>query len=265
MKFTSLSDFPGECRSSGNQLVFNCPACEGKWKLYLNPVSGLYYCFRCGTRGCVEVGVAPDAYDAGKQIMDLLLRAKREPWNEVELPEFDHLSRRAVRYLEKRGIPHSYAKRRGLVEWEDKFRIIVPYFDESGKLIYWNSRAYSDNLAEGPKYIASPGKHPLYVLGPADARKVFVVEGVFDAFAVNQAAPHHKVIALGGKSLPRYLRADLTKAAGSAKIIVALDPDALAEALDLTVKIGTIWLLDLPEDPADMWVHDPDHLREVLG
>ncbi len=265
MKYSSIADFPGECRTSGSQLVFNCPACDGKFKLYVNPANGFWLCFKCGDKGKVEIGGSADVHDEGKAIMALLTREDAPQWGEVDLPTFTALSERALRYLAKRGIPEAVARKHGMVEWEDKFRIIIPYWDEAGRLVYWNSRAYSDNLAQGPKYIAAPGKHPLYVLGAADAKRCFVVEGVFDAIAVHQAAPHQRVIAIGGKSLPRYLRADLTKAAGDATIVVGLDPDALAEALDLTVKLGTIWLLDLPADPADLWVTDPDELRRLLA
>ena len=268
MKPQSLSDFHGECRSSGNQLVYNCPECDGKFKLYINPDTGLYCCFKCGLKGKVEMGGAADVNEAGREIMGLMVGQPGYTQGEVELPPFHALSPRAERYMMRRGITLETVKKLGIVEWEDKYRILFPYWDDQGQLVYWNGRSFSDQLAQGPKYIAAPGKHPLYVLEPETPcfmeAPTVIVEGVFDAIAVHLAAPNLRAVALGGKSLPRYLRPALTKAVGRGSIRIGLDPDALAAAFTLHTQIGGE-IIDLPDDPADMWVKDPDGLRRLLA
>jgi hypothetical protein len=266
----SLNDFHGESRPSGSQVCFRtCPVCgSDKYKTYVNMETGAWYCFAGGHGGGghVEVGHAADTNVEGKTILRMLDRDRDEmEWGEADLPPFHALSDRALRYMERRGFSEEVCRRYGIVEWENKFRILLPYFDRGGQLIYWNSRRYSDNLGDGPKYVAAPGRHPLYI--PArrpQAVMAVVVEGVLDALAVVEADPGVRAIALGGKSLPKYLRRPLTEATKNVILIVGLDPDALAEALRLQGRIGGR-ILDLPDDPAAMWADDPDELRRRLA
>ena len=270
----SISDFTGEVRQSGNQLNFRtCPVCgSDKYKLYVDPVTGKWFCFAGEHHrgGQVEVGAQADPNAEGRAILDLMDKSSpKQEWAEVSMPPFEPLSKRARRYMERRGINEYWCRRYGIVEWTDKFRVLWPYFDEKGTLIYWNSRSYSDNLAEGPKYIAAPGRHPLYVTerrGVWDS--VVLVEGAFDAWAVNIVDPTAKAVALGGKTLPRYLRKDLRNLLNGATLSIplkiALDPDATREALYLRDRFGGD-IIDLPMDPADMLVHDPELLRGRLA
>ena len=154
-----------------------------------------------------------------------------------------------------------------MVEWVDRFRIVIPYFDESGALIYWNSRLYSDRLGHGPKYMAAPGKHPLFraplFTREAPSGKLAICEGVFDAIAI--ASVGYGALALGGKSLPRYLRPQLLReCANVSRLLVCLDPDAMADALKLRSQLSDVCdprIVLLPHDPADM---DPLALKEKL-
>lgn len=268
MRPTSLSDFTGEMRSSGNQLNFRvCPVCgSDKWKTYVDPVSGKWFCFagQHGGGGCVDVGADADANAEGRKILDMLERPAPQTWHEIQMPPFERLSKAASRYLARRKVDVAGL---GIVELTDRYRVAWPYYDDAGRLIYWNSRRYSDNLGDGPKYMAAPGRHPLYV--PEYRRKperVVLVEGAFDAWAVNAVDPGSMAVALGGKSLPRYLRKDLTRLLGFAMIkspLVALDPDALGNAITLAVNIGGR-VVDLPADPADLLVWNPELLKENL-
>lgn len=238
----------GRSRESGDQLNYQvCPAgCGKEWKTYMNPETGAWICFACNARGCADVGI-----DKGK-ILSVLERGQRaHVWQECVVPAHKPLSPAARRYLKARGItnPGKY----GLVELRDKPRILIPYFGERGAVIYWNTRAY---LPDGEaKYMAAPGKHPLYVLPewrPHD--DVVLVEGVFDAIAVNRETGK-AAIALGGKSLPQYLRADLSYMCRN-KVTIMLDGDAFADALKLKQEIpyASLHILANGVDPEEFYL-----------
>ena len=269
MKVRSLSDFRGPFRPSGDQLNYQiCPVCgTDKWKVYVDPETGKWICFAggCGAKGQVDVGLESNGQAAGQQILDWLTADDPLPtWEEIELPPWHALTRAAKRYLKKRNVPAHVAQSLGIVEWEDKFRILFPYFDAEGNLIYWNSRRYSERLGDGPKYLTAPGKHPLYWLERRASRKLVIVEGVMDAIMVRQAG--FGAVALGGKSLPRYLELCLlTGASGYETIDVMLDPDALDAALRLRSKLSDradIRVVPLEStDPGDM---SPEEIKEIL-
>jgi len=262
----TLRDFTGPSRASGNQLCYkNCPVCGSQsWKLYVNPQTGKWFCHAGshGGGGCVDVGLPSDPGAA--------LREKlRDPgktetfWPEIEMPPFTKLSNAAQRYLVGRGFAHSLDK---FWEMKDEARVLVPYFGPAGRLIYWNSRTYLPN-DKGPKYKAAHGRHPLYVLPRwQPAKHVVLVEGVFDAMAVQHVVDEDTgVVALGGKSMPRYLVPDLMRLATGA-ITVMLDSDAQGAALKLRTQLSlfravTIKTLPPGTDPADT---DPHELRSII-
>lgn len=261
MRPRTLAEFTGPVRPSGNHLNYKvCPVCghEG-WKVYVNPDTGGWNCNagRCGARGFIDVALDPEA--PGADIMRRLHPDTSEhEWEEIELPEWEPLQPMAQRYLELRGIDADLAAKLGIVEVTDKFRVLFPYFDREGTLIYWNSRAYNERLAPGPKYIAAPGKHPLYYLEGDTQDTLVIVEGVFDAIACHRAG--YSAVALGGKSLPKYLRRPLLRISQSfTNLLVALDPDAMADAIKLQNQLADVQatrLVLLPLDPADMETAD---------
>jgi len=265
----SVDDFTGPSRTSGSQVNYqHCPVCgSSKWKVYLDPVSGRWYCFAGGHSGggCVEVGIPFTG--AGRQILDMLTPTPvaQPEWPEVELPPFTDLSPRARRYLNKRGLDDGTLAKFQVVEWDhpDKFRVVFPFFGPQGRIVYWTSRAYN-SLDSGPKYIAAPGKHPLYVLPEwGHVEKRVVVEGVLDALVVYQQTGL-PALALCGKSLPRYLERDLSHLCGRSMLLL-LDGDALSDALKIRArfsdrcKVGIV-PLPLNQDPASMG----PQLREIL-
>lgn len=281
MRPRTLADFQGECRPSGQQLNFRvCPVCGSEsWKLYLNPETGFWFCHAGAHQGggAVEIGTLSQASLEGKAILQMLNPAARvpdPPTAEVDLPEWEPLSDRARRYLHRRGLSDESIARWGLVEWVDQYRVLIPYFSQSGQLVYYNSRRYSDNLGDGPKYKGMPGRHPLYVPDRRGRGKVVVVEGAFDAMAVRERTPYH-VVALGGKSLPKYLRTPLRDEVFSAillkdggEVVICLDGDAIGDSLQLLNKIPPLRgitvrmaVLENGEDPASI---TPERLREVL-
>lgn len=264
----SLSDFGGPSRPSGDQVCFMiCPVCGSrKWKVYVNPLTGLWWCHAPEHGGGGAVDVGSPLTGQGRAILDLLEgqpAVVENVWPEVSLPAWTELSWRARRYLRRRGIDDDTATRLGIVEMADRMRVVVPYFGPSGGIIYWTARSYSD-LEEGPKYLAASGKHPLYVLPNWHPQPdAIVVEGVFDAISISQATGK-MAIALGGKACPRYLRGDVLALVRDS-ITVCLDADAFADALKLRNSLATkrnvsLALLPPGEDPSSMG----EAIKEVL-
>ncbi len=252
-------DFQGNCKDSGTQVNYqNCPVCgDARWKVYLDPMTGKWFCFAHDGGGLVETSAARDTWatDVLDQLAGKHRRIDAIDWPERDLPRWEPLCRRAVRYLASRGIDERLARKLGIVEMEDRMRVVLPFFGPTGRVIYWSARAYTP-LEEGPKYLGAGGKHPLYVLPdwtPAD--HVVVVEGAFDAIAVRQHTGA-KVVALGGKSLPRYLQPELLGLVRQ-RVTLLLDSDALAAALTIKGKLPPhldVRIVPLPggEDPASL-------------
>ena len=187
-----LTDFIGPSRDSGDQVNYqHCPVCgDTRWKVYLNPITGFWYCHNGSHNAGGAVDVGMPLTGSGHATLEKLANRPQAPhvWPEIDMPAWEHLTPRALGYLEDRGITHLQALSLGIVEQADRLRLIVPFFDAMGQIIYWTARKYSE-LEDGPKYLAAPGRHPLYALPKWQSNKeVILVEGVFDAIS-NFTAP----------------------------------------------------------------------------
>jgi len=268
MHVRRMAEFTGQSRPSGTQINFQrCPVCgSDAWKVYVDPTTGKWFCFagQHNAGGVVEVDFPGTG--AGAAILAMLEPQSSEPlWRELQLPGWTPLCPRATRYLERRGVGPDTVRRLGIVEMAERMRVLFPYRDDRGQVIWWNARSYT-TLEEGPKYLGAPGKHPLYVLPNwHPSRDVVLVEGVFDAIAVWQHVPGVTAVALGGKFLPKYLMPGLLRLAHDAgHLTVMLDNDALAHAISLQMRLRSVRptrvaLLPAGEDPASMG----PRLREV--
>jgi len=262
----TFADFGGPSRTSGGQVVFqNCPVCGSRrWKVYVNPDTGFWFCHDPSHSGGGKVDCGLQLAGRGRAFLESLALQPSNKWHPMPLPAYEPLGRRALRYLMARGISERHAARLGIVEMQDRMRVVVPYFGPDGEIIYWSARSYS-SMEEGPKYLAASGRHPLYVRPdwrPADT--LVLVEGVFDAIAV-EAHTGLQCCGLGGKYLPRYLEHDLLRI-GRRRMVVLLDPDALADAGKLRSRLMTkreVRIIPLPlgRDPADL---GPE-LKEILA
>lgn len=262
----TLADFGGPTRESGGQIVYqNCPVCGSRrWKVYVNPDTGFWFCHDPSHSGGGKVDCGLQLAGRGRALLESLDLRPSHKWGAIQLPAYEPLGRRALRYLKARGISERHAARLGLVEMQDSMRIVVPYYGPDGEIIYWSARAYS-KMQDGPKYLAASGKHPLYVRPNwKPASTLVLVEGVFDAIAV-ESHTGLDVCALGGKYLPRYLEPDLMRL-GTSRLVVLLDPDAIGDAIKLRSRLMTkreVKIIPLPlgQDPADL---GPD-LKEILA
>ena len=120
-----------------------------------------------------------------------------------ELPQSNYYRGKAEAYLLGRKL--STKGMMVCVDGEYKNRIVIPYYDRSGHLIYYNGR-YMDKTDAGYKYLGPPkevgiGKGDVLFMKhwPSYGTKVFLTEGEFDSlsiWAVGLASA-----ALGGKAM----------------------------------------------------------------
>ena len=250
----------GESKRSGNEVNYkDCPICgDTSWHFYLNTTTGEFFCHKCGRGGCTPKGSSTD--------LSLLFRHIRPDyaWPEIDLPEHKPLSDVAKSYLAMRRINIETYTRLGFVEAIDEPRIIIPFFDDTSRLIYWIARSY-DSTVE-PKYKNMPGVPcPLYAVGYGAP---VIVEGVFDAIRINYAGFYG--IALGSKTLHKVLYIPLAKELLKLKyneVTICLDGDALSDSIQLQRILkhnfgvsATIACLPFGKDPADMDLHTLNNL-----
>jgi len=253
------ADFVGPTRTSGTQVVYqNCPVCgSDKWKVYLCPVTGRWFCF-AGSHsagGVVDLGME---FSPMASMRDrLAAQQSREiitSWPEIDVPPHTPFGYSALLYLACRGLGADTCAKYGWSEHRTEERILIPFPGPAGTWVYWTARGYRDIVT--PKYMSAHGRHPLYVLPRwAPHREVVLVEGVFDAMSVHQHTGL-AAIALCGKTLPKYLRPDLLYLA-SDRIHVILDGDAAGAGLALMRDLNhlrTVRYVNLPTgtDPASL-------------
>jgi len=272
MRPKTLDDLTGPWKRTTQIVYRDCPVCaRDNWKLYLSPDTGLWKCFGCNAAGRLDLGHT-------NALAMLHVKSQAAPtWAPMDLPPFKGLSAAAHDHLRwKYGLSPEQCARYSLVEGTAEpyiGRILIPYFNQSGEIIYYTGRSY---IGEIPKYKAADGKHPLYIpmfasclsllpsaLGRAG---VTLVEGCFDAIKCWEAG--WAAFALGGVGLPRHLLPSLIERIGRIPVTVALDSDALDKALALQRRLqpfvaGEVRVVMLPpgQDPGSMPI---DQLQEVL-
>jgi DNA primase len=118
-----------------------------------------------------------------------------------DLPSNNNYKRRAEEYLAKRKISS-----KGLficTSGEYRNRIIIPYYNKNGDLIYYNGRYLGESNLRylGPPKSLGIGKGDvLYVPEwPKEKEKIYLTEGEFDALSVKQCGLYSA--AFGGKNL----------------------------------------------------------------
>jgi hypothetical protein len=266
LKPTKFEDFTGESRPMGEQTNFRrCPVCNSyNWKVYVDTDTGLWICFAgaCGARGKVSLARSPSALRRALTPTS----APESGWPEIDPPHWNGLGPDALLTLmERYGMTREHAQTFSLREMLDEKRILIPYFDENYRLIYYSARSFDGST---PKYKAAPGRRPLYV--PRHTRYCdepwVIVEGEFDAMKVCLAG--YKAVALGGKELSKLNRIPLLDLLNQ-RALIALDPEAFPEALKLQRYLSNaravrsqIVRLTPGEDPGSLTT---DELKGLLG
>lgn len=262
---------------SKGQISFDCPVCarekgidkgDGKGNLEINYFRHVYKCWACsdtnGTQG--PLGKLFDAFGTKKQkkVYNLIRPEDQKPEikkvNKLRLPEgfrtFEESNPRfiphieAMRYLKSRGITDEIIKKYNIgytVDGEFSYRIIVPSYDSEGNLNYFIARSwvprkmkYKNPTAEKDKIIFNESL--------VDWKKdVFLVEGVFDGFFLENSIP------MLGKKISSLLFETLyNKVEGN--IIICTDGDAWEDGLKIYHELngGTLYnrvkIVKLPKD-----------------
>lgn len=225
-----------------------CSPSGGKW----HREDGCYRCFKTDKRGTliglvmdvenctyneakdilsgnIPIGVLEDQINeffANKEIEEVKvdenkLKLPEETYLIDSLPETSSAKVKARSYLKNRKIPT-----KGFyicLDGEYRDRIIIPYYDAVGTLIYFNGRRMDDRLPKylGPKKEIGVGKGDvLYAhYWPPSGSKIYLTEGELDALTLNFCGFYG--MACGGKSLSDKQIELLRKY----KVCLALDKD----------------------------------------
>jgi DNA primase len=134
---------------------------------------------------------------------------------------------RAEEYLQNRKIPID-----GLyIGTGDRYRgrIVIPYYDAKGNLIYYNGRALGESKCKylgPPKEIGVGKEDVVYMAGPwpEPGSLVYICEGEFNAMSLRQA--EFNAVACGGKNMGEKQAMLLS----SYRVVICLDRDKAGKA-----------------------------------
>lgn len=243
----------GQSTSKGNY-AFKCPFCDHyKPKLEINLQTtskreNFWHCWVCNSKGKTLLSLFKKIKAPDRKISELnvlIVPTKKEehiPISAIELPkEFISLSysiedkvaqieaKHALKFLSKRGISKDDIIKYNIgfcKEGKYEYRVIIPSYDEQGKLNYFIARDYKEPSLQKYKNPPASAKDvigfELYINWDAP---IILVEGIFDALTIKR-----NVIPLFGKVIHGKLMEKLVKSSVD-RIYIALDNDARRDAL----------------------------------
>ncbi|RKY33157.1 MAG: hypothetical protein DRP74_00460 [Candidatus Omnitrophota bacterium] len=243
-----------EVRLNGDnsEFILKCPKCGKEQHFYLNRLSGLGYCHRCGFK-CNKsqlyrlLNIKKSQHVKPENLFKLTNRYKTITGTiktAISYPNgtnFDFSAtkagKEALEYLRSRGITKEYIEKYKLGYCTSGWyagRIIVPVF-EGKKLVYYQARTFR---GQEPKYLNPPksyiyGKsHFVFNLDrAAKIGRAIITEGVFDAMKVGDEG-----ICIFGKDISNYQAKKISQKKLK-KIVIMLDSDAKVESIVLAKKL----------------------------
>jgi len=215
--------------------------------LAVNVETGRWHCWVCDSRGRSLVSLLKKANAPRsriKQVAKLLQQniqfatAEESPKDYVLPTEFhplwkstrDYEAKHAIMYLQSRRITMSDIIKHNIgycPTGDYAYRLIIPSYDEEGKLNFFTGRSYRESNFPYKNPIGSKnvvGFESLVVWKPWP---ILICEGPFDAFALRRNA-----IPLFGKTISSKLR-DAILGNGTTDVYLVLDEDALSSALTI--------------------------------
>ena len=265
----------GKRTSKGNH-AYTCPFCQHhKPKLEINfnenkIGNNPWHCWACNKKGLKLKAIFKHVKASQDQFSQLFKLVKSG--NEVEEVEYifeqlslpkeyktfpnntDVLAKHAYHYLKSRNITKEDILKYniGYCEYgEYANRIIIPSYDENGKLNYFTSRAFKKDIFQKYKNPdVSRDIIPFEIFINWDL-PIILCEGPFDAMAIKRNA-----IPLLGKNIQSNLMKKIISSRVK-KIYIALDTDAMKQALkfcDILINEGKeVYLVELQgKDPSEM-------------
>ena len=255
-----------------NEVSYHCPFCNHhKRKLQVNIASQFWQCWVCGVKGRKIMTLfkklsAPFEYF---KKLSKLLGDRYDPVidkkykDELALP-LEYIAfkdantkspeyKNAIYYLIKRGLTPQDIFKYSIGYCESgpyRGMIIIPSYDENGKLNFFTGRSYYDTnyKHKNPSVSKNIIGFDLHINWD---EPITLVEGAFDAIAVRRNA-----IPLFGKLLSDKLKIKIIKKQVS-QVNIALDRDALKGSLKISQYLMSngidVHFIDLPEkDPSEL-------------
>lgn len=272
-KLNILKEILGDCYPSGHEHLFFCPFCvHKKRKLSVNIEKNVAKCWICNwtTKDLTRIVKRLGDFNQKKQWSELIgvveiidydkiFDLNEENDKEIVLPElpaeFQSLCNRdlslsslpARRYLRERGITQQdilFWKMGYAVSGEYEGRVIVPSFNDEGKINYYIGRRYDGGgwaKYKNPDISKDLVFNSIYIDWTSD---VTIVEGVFDAIKARNAIPIlGSTIREGSRLFKEVIQHDPA-------IYIALDPDAEKKAerliMDLIQYDAEVYKIDIP-------------------
>ncbi len=248
----------GQSTSKGNY-AFKCPFCthhKNKMEISLRTTDkreNFWHCWVCGAKGKTILSLfkkvkAPQ--DKIAELNILVVPNKKDKTTEQGAPELpkefiplftsveDKIAqieaKHALKFLKNRGITTDDITKYNIgfcKEGAYAERVIIPSYDNLGKLNYFIARSYkdSDRKYKNPPIAAKEAiGFELYINWDAP---IILVEGMFDALTIKR-----NVIPLFGKVLHDKLMKKLVESSVN-RIYIALDNDARKDALKQAEKL----------------------------
>jgi DNA primase len=276
-----LQDVLGDINShypNKGQISFDCPVCsydikgldngDGKGNFEVNYLQGVYKCWSCSetyeTHGSLNKLFLKWGSKRNKSTWSLIggdfIKKTITKYEDVRLPkEYTSFTKgnkltipykEAYNYLRKRNITDKLISKYSIgytTEGKYRGRIIVPSFDENEDINYFVSRSYvgHKNKYKNPEAEKDKIIFNEYLINWEE--DVYLVEGVFDMFFINNSIP------VLGKNVSEKLWSKLYDNCKK-NVIICLDGDAWADAQKLYRKLeggkltGKIRLVRLPQD-----------------
>jgi len=269
----------GKRTARGNQ-AYHCPFCHhAKPKLEVNFSENKkgynpWHCWVCGKKGTristlfKQLKASPDKFtELYKLVSSEKERKEVKDYKQIELPkEFRQISntssdltgRRAWNYLKNRGISIDDVLKYnlGYCEYGNyKNMIIIPSYDENGKLNYFTGRSFEkDPYRKYRNPEASRNIIPFELFINWNL-PLILCEGPFDAIAIKRNA-----IPLLGSNIQGSLMKKIVTSTVK-KIYIALDSDAIKKAIKYAEEFinegKEVYMVELQgKDPSEMGFND---------
>jgi hypothetical protein len=239
---------------NNGEVAFCCPFCSAvgktpdtKYHLHINPIKGVYHCFRCDNSGLlISIVDSVDRIDWLQSLVGAQSTARlaRCPLPESLPVDVDPL---AIEYLNARGVDEEVWRSVGVRIGSGKLEgmLLFPCVWR-GEVVYWTARRYT---GEGMRVRSAKGKKwPFFNLRNYTG-ELWLVEGVFDLL-------HNDLpgLALLGQTMSKWWES-LVMGLLPKRIIVALDADAIPVAKKLAARLyglaEEVYVVQLPDgDPA---------------
>ena len=254
MQYFSQTDFEHyDARpfKNGDELRFMCSLsdlCRSKSigdkhrSLAVNTKTGLYFCHRCGTKGCVKENWTKTEFKPRRARTHAALARVFSPEPKPTLTsEQKEESAAIVReifdeakpiqntfgqvYLESRKIPLELAEKSGVrfsARFYGRAAVLFPMFDRNNELIAINGRFTDGQEVNGKLKTQTAGKKSLGLFVTPDALEsdtIAVCEGVFDALSLHLCGL--PAVAVVGTSAPEWL----PNALAFRRVLIASDAD----------------------------------------